>query len=93
MLLFKSVLFFHLCTWFVVVVRWYVHRLTKEETADVRILFFMSKTDLSVKGKVSEMGGSNGDCYFLSKKRNIDPGISCRTSLGLRLPMYIYMNL
>ena len=27
------------------------------------------------------------------KKRNTDPGSSCRTSLGLRLPMYIYMKL
>ena len=31
--------------------------------------------------------------YFLSKKRNYDPGSSCRISLSLRSPMYIYMNL
>ena len=32
------------------------------------IFFFSSKTDLSVKGKESERGGSNGDRYFLGKK-------------------------
>ena len=69
------------------------HRLTKAETADVIILFFSLKTDSSVKGKVNERVGSNGDCYFLSKKRNMEPGCSCQTSLGLRLPMYIYMSL
>ncbi|MBR6938289.1 MAG: hypothetical protein IKH63_12070, partial [Prevotella sp.] len=61
-------------------------------TADGMIFFFSSKTDLSVKGKESERGGSNGDRYFLGKKRNMEPGSSCQTSLGLRLPMYIYMS-
>ena len=57
------------------------------------MIFFSSKTDISVKGKVNEKGESNGDWYFLSKKRNMDSGSLCQTSLGLRLPMYIYMNL
>jgi len=34
------------------------------------IFFFSSKTDLSVKGKESERGGSNGDRYS-SVKREI----------------------
>ena len=34
------------------------------ETADVIILFFSSKTDSSVKGKVNERVGSNGDAVI-----------------------------
>lgn len=52
MLLFKSVLFFHLCTWFVVVVRWYVHRLTKAETSDIKRLNFQLKGKRNEKGRV-----------------------------------------
>ena len=39
------------------------------------------------------LGQINGDWYFLSKNIKVDPGSTNRTSLGLRLSMYIYMNL
>ena len=60
------------------------HWLTKGETADDIIFSFSSKIGLSVKGKVIERGGNNGDRYFLSKKRKVDLGSTGRTSLGLR---------
>ena len=53
----------------------------------------MKEQQLLSQRKGDWEGGNNGDWYFLSKNIKVDPGSTNRTSLGLRLSMYIYMNL
>jgi hypothetical protein len=67
----------------------YFHRLTKAETADIKRVF-------SVKRKVEREGESINWFIFSKKKNMIFWETSSRfilQSLGLRLPMYIYMPL
>ena len=49
----------------------------------------LSRIDFSAK----RIGGVEINWFVFSKKRNDDPGVTHRLSLGLRLSMYIYMNL